>query len=282
MFDVTGYFLADDSGATFTPGHAPVRVLDTRLGHRAERQVPRATRRGRSSSADDVAVPATAIAITGNLTVVGPTKAGYASVTKDPTATPTTSTINFPAGANRANGVFAPLNASARAVDRLQERRPGRTADIMLDITGYFEAGVGGLQFVPLNPSRIMDTRPTAVLSGLTRQVHREHAEDARRRWSLGRAGRCAGGHRQPDGDRPDGRRLRVGDARSDRTPPTSTINFPLGDTMANGLVAPLNGSGDELVRVQGRRREEDRPHPRPVGLLRVAAARRSSPDDSR
>ena len=33
IFDVTGYFLADDTGATFTP-LAPVRVLDTRPGRR--------------------------------------------------------------------------------------------------------------------------------------------------------------------------------------------------------------------------------------------------------
>ena len=32
IFDVTGYFLADDTGATFTP-LAPVRVLDTRSRH---------------------------------------------------------------------------------------------------------------------------------------------------------------------------------------------------------------------------------------------------------
>jgi hypothetical protein len=30
--------------------------------------------------------------------------------------------------------------------------------------------------------------------------------------------------------------------------PATSTLNFPLGDTRANGLVTPLNGSGDTYL----------------------------------
>jgi hypothetical protein len=30
-----------------------------------------------------------------------------------------------------------------------------------------------------------------------------------------------------------------------DASPATSTINFPKGDTMANGIVAPLNGTGE-------------------------------------
>ncbi len=38
IFDVTGYFLADDTGATFSP-LAPVRVLDTRDADRSVRHV---------------------------------------------------------------------------------------------------------------------------------------------------------------------------------------------------------------------------------------------------
>ena len=47
IFDVTGYFLADDTGATFTP-LTPARVLDTRgPADRARRHVRRQRRRGR-------------------------------------------------------------------------------------------------------------------------------------------------------------------------------------------------------------------------------------------
>ena len=57
-------------------------------------------------------VPVTATAITGNLTVTQQSAVGYLAVTKDPTANPATSTLNFPVSDNRANGVFAPLDGS--------------------------------------------------------------------------------------------------------------------------------------------------------------------------
>ena len=42
----------------------------------------------------------------------------------------------------------------------------GAHTHVILDVTGYFVPGTAGLRFVPLNPGRIMDTRPGAVLSG--------------------------------------------------------------------------------------------------------------------
>lgn len=30
--------------------------------------------------------------------------------------------------------------------------------------------------------------------------------------------------------------------------PPTSTLNFPLGDTRANGITQPINGSGEMSI----------------------------------
>ena len=51
-----------------------------------------------------------AIAVTGNLTVTGQSKSGYVALTLDSESTPTTSTINFPVGDDRANGVTVPLN----------------------------------------------------------------------------------------------------------------------------------------------------------------------------
>ena len=48
----------------------------------------------------------------------------------------------------------------------------GAHTHVILDVTGYFEPGTAGLRFVPLNPGRIMDTRPGAVLSGKTGVFH--------------------------------------------------------------------------------------------------------------
>ena len=174
--------------------------------------------------------PETATAVTGNLAIVKPTKAGYASVTQDPTNTPATSTINFPTGASEANGVFAPLDAN-HALSIVYKAASGATTDVVLDITGYFEPGTAGLRFVPLAPSRIMDTRSTAVLSGIT-GVHVATPQDPRGPGPLGRPEHRPGGDRQPDRHRPEGRRLRVGDPDPTATPTTSTLNFPLGDTI--------------------------------------------------
>ena len=67
-------------------------------------------------------VPANAIAIAGNLTVVGQTKAGYVSMTQAATNSPATSTLNFPAGDVRANGVTGPHDGPAGTVGLVYKR----------------------------------------------------------------------------------------------------------------------------------------------------------------
>ena len=189
-------------------------------------------------------IPETATAVTGNLAIVKPTKAGFASVTKDPTNIPATSTINFPAGATMANGVFAPLDAN-HALSIVYRAASGATTDVVLDVTGYFEPGTAGLRFVPLNPSRIVNTRPTAVLSGLTgvlvANVPRTLAVEGH--WGVPVGAEAVTGNVAVTGQTAGGY-LSVTPTPT-ATPATSTINFPLGDTRANGIVAPLGGAGD-------------------------------------
>jgi hypothetical protein len=83
-------------------------------------------------------VPIEALAVTGNLTVVGQTKAGYVSITKNPTATPSVSTLNFPFGDVRANGVTVPLNA-ANDMALVYKATTGAKTHLILDVTGYFK-----------------------------------------------------------------------------------------------------------------------------------------------
>ena len=54
--------------------------------------------------------------------------------------------------------------------------------------------------------------------------------------------------HRQPDGRRPDRGRLRLGDPDEPPNPTTSNLNFPLGDTRANGITVPLAGGSDAWI----------------------------------
>ncbi len=124
VFDVTGYFVPDDSSSTYKPV-VPTRLIDSRLGlgqpaHKPKRFVARAPQTFTIGTSGGL-VPVTATAITGNLTVTRQTKAGYLALTPTPTATPSVSTLNFPLGDDRANGFTAPLNAGP-AVDRVHRR----------------------------------------------------------------------------------------------------------------------------------------------------------------
>ena len=135
LLDVTGYFRESTSGASFFSVD-PKRILDTRsdvgLTNGFTSSVPRTL-----SVAGSMGIPTDATAVTGNLTVVGQSKGGYVSITRTSTATPTTSTINFPVGDNRANGVTVPLNASGD-LSIVYKSTTGATTHVLLDITGYF------------------------------------------------------------------------------------------------------------------------------------------------
>jgi hypothetical protein len=242
LFDVTGYFLADVTGGTFNPV-TPYRALDTRTNVGLTGKFVSSQPRSLQITTLAGPIPLTATAITGNLTVVGPGKAGFASVTKTSTTTPATSTINFPAGAVRANGVFAPLDATGKLFI-VYKSAAGATTHVLLDVTGYFEPGVLGLKFVPLNPSRIMDSRPGVPLSGvvgaftsgtpktLTVQGH----------WGAPPSAVAVTGNLTVTAQTASGFVSATPDPEP--VPLTSTINFLVGDTMANGIVAPLNGTG--------------------------------------
>ena len=74
VFDVTGYFVPDGSGATYVTLN-PTRLLDTRIGNGLVSPFVSGTARtfqvtGRGG------VPSDAVAITGNLTVTGQTTRG--------------------------------------------------------------------------------------------------------------------------------------------------------------------------------------------------------------
>jgi hypothetical protein len=247
IFDVTGYFLANGSGATFKP-ITPARVLDTRIGKGLASRFVTGTPRT-LVIANGVTVPVTATAITGNLTVTQQTAVGYLAVTKTPNANPATSTLNFPVGDNRANGLFAPLDGSGALSIVYKSTTAGAQTHVILDITGYFVPGTAGLRFVPLNPSRIMDTRSGAVLSGLSglfsANAPRSLGVDGH--WGVPYSTKAMTGNLTVTAQTGVGY-IAVSPDFPPPVPPTSTLNFPLGDNRANGLVGPLNGPGDTYL----------------------------------
>ena len=113
-----------------------------------------------------LAVPANAVAVTGNLTIVGETAAGVVDLGPTVSATGSTTTINFVVGDTRANDVTLGLagDGSLEAVYRISS--VGATTDLIFDVTGYFLADTSGATYHALVPGRVLDTRPTG--SGVT------------------------------------------------------------------------------------------------------------------
>ena len=175
MFDVTGYFTPDTSGATYHT-LAPGRVVDTRptgsghanigLAGKFANKIVRtfAVAGVKAIGWSSALVPSTATAVTGNLTVIDATSIGYVAVGPTIAAVPSTSTLNVAAGANVANGVTVALKSGK--LQAVWDGTAGSSADVIFDVTGYFTAGAGGLSYYPIAPIRVVDSSKNLGLSG--------------------------------------------------------------------------------------------------------------------
>ncbi len=238
VFDVTGFFTPDTSGATFVP-LTPARLLDTRVANGLSGKfisgVPRTFAvSGRGG------VPANATAVTGNLTVTDASFGWAVALGPDPLPSPTTSTVNFSGGQTIANGVTVALG-SGGTLSATYLSSAYQTTNLVFDVTGYFVADSSGTRYVAMTPTRLLDTRASNGLSGkFTAKTPRSFAV-------MGRGG-------VPIGAAAVTGNLTVTDASSGyavflgpnptSAPSTSTINFLNGDTRANGVTVALAGDG--------------------------------------
>ena len=181
-------------------------------------------------------IPDAAIAVTGNITVTGQTKAGY--VVLAPAAGGTTSTINFPVGDTRANGVTVPLSGTGKLNVNYVAGSAG-TANILFDVTGYFLPGSTGARFFPLTPLRVLDTRANVGLNGPS-HVGAPRDFQVTDGAVIPNSAVAVTGNITVTGQTKSGYVVLAPAAGGT----TSTINFPLGDTRANGVTVPLSGSG--------------------------------------
>jgi spore germination protein YaaH len=156
VFDVTGYFVPDTSGATYLPLN-PVRLLDTRAGNGLSGVLTAGTPRT-FQVAGRGGVPANAIAVTGNLTVVDATMSWAVALGPVATSSPTTSTINFSTRQIIANGLTVGLS-SAGTLSATYLSKPGNTTNLVFDVSGYFVPGSSGAKFLPIAAARPVDTR---------------------------------------------------------------------------------------------------------------------------
>ena len=105
------------------------------------------------------------MAVTGNLTVTNQTNPGYVLPgPRTQRANPTSSTLNFPVGDNRANGVTVALGAGG-TLSATYVAASG-TTDLVFDVTGYFVPDPTGATYVALTPARLLDSRVGNGLSG--------------------------------------------------------------------------------------------------------------------
>ncbi|MEO5680108.1 MAG: Ig-like domain repeat protein, partial [Acidimicrobiales bacterium] len=159
-------------GSTFVPV-TPSRLLDTRsgTGGPAAPVGPGATRElvvaGGASG-----IPSTATAVVLNVTVTSPTATGYLTVYPTGVARPDTSSLNFVPGQTVGNLVVVGVGSGGQ----ISMFNFSGTTQVIGDIVGYY-APTGGSTFVPVTPSRLLDTRsgtggPAAPVGpGATREL---------------------------------------------------------------------------------------------------------------
>jgi hypothetical protein len=239
IFDVTGYFTPGTSGATYH-ALAPARILDTRDGtgglgilnsHVAQT----------FGVVGHGGVPTNATAITGNLTVTQQSSLGYLYIGPVAMNNPTSSTLNFPVGDDRANGVTAALGAGGTLSVTFAAPTSGRTAHVIFDVTGYFTPGTSGATYHALAPARILDSR---IGTGLSNAFSSHVA----RSFQVSGNGGVAAGATAVTGNLTVTQQSNLGflfiGPAAMNNPTSSTLNFPVGDDRANGVTVALGTGG--------------------------------------
>ena len=187
-------------------------------------------------------VPAGAVAITANLTVTNQTAPGFLFV--GPTGDiPSSSTLNFPRGDDRANGITVALSP-AGTLNIYYGGPAGASTHFIIDVTGYFVGGSGD-GYVQFGPRRILDTRTGAGNVGLTGNFV---AGAPRKIQIFGAAGLPTTGIVAVTGNitaiRPTAKGYVLLSPTATAAPTSSTVNLPAGDTRANNVVVPVAADG--------------------------------------
>jgi hypothetical protein len=153
--DLAGYY-ASGTGAGFT-SIQPTRVLDTRSGTGVGGTIAPVGPHGSIVLDLSGAVPASATAVTLNLTGVDPTVGTFVVAWPDGQPRPTGSNLNLVPGE-----ILPNLVTVALGVDRkIDLYNLNGTVDLVADLAGYYASGQGN-PFYALTPTRVLDTRDAA------------------------------------------------------------------------------------------------------------------------
>jgi hypothetical protein len=152
---------AAPAGASAYVPVSPYRILDTRLGQGFARRVSA----GETFTLALTNVPPGSTAVVLNLAVDGSADGGFVTVYPTGLARPLASAINVDgAGQTIANLVTVPIG-TGNSVDIFSQM----TTDLVADVQGYYVpmASAQAGRFVPMNPTRLLDTRePNAIRFG--------------------------------------------------------------------------------------------------------------------
>ncbi|HEY3523181.1 MAG TPA: hypothetical protein VGK63_05730, partial [Candidatus Limnocylindrales bacterium] len=159
VLDVTGYFRA--GGGSGFSGVAPNRLINTKTGNGLSGRL--ANRSPRSIMvAGTSGVPSDAVAVTLNVTTVGPTSSGHLSITPTSVSAPGTVTVYTPAGGRRSSSVTMRLSSGRFSLAWVG--RAGSHTDVIVDVTGYYRGGGAG--YTRFGPKRILNSSADLLLAG--------------------------------------------------------------------------------------------------------------------
>lgn len=226
----------------------PARILDTRSGNGAPAApVPanggldlQVTGRG--------GVPATGVtAVVLNITVTAPVTSGYITVYPSGGTRPASSNLNFVARQSVPNLVNVAVGTGGRI--RIENHSSG-TVQLIGDVTGWFatsadSTGRAGL-YHPIAPFRLLDTRSSAAMGPATSV-------------KLQVTGRSGSGSSVPATGvsavvlnvtvtQPTASGFVTVSPTNVVPPPTSTVNFVAGLTVANRTIVPVGPDGSVYV----------------------------------
>jgi spore germination protein YaaH len=247
IFDVTGYFTPDSSGATYVP-LTPSRILDTRSGTGLSGVFSSHGARTFGVTAHG-GVPTNATAVTGNLTVTSQSSLGYLYIGPNATNNPTSSTLNFPVKDDRANGVTVALGSGGTLSVTYVGATSPATTHVIFDVTGYFTADTSGARYVPLTPSRTLDTRYGTGLSGAF-VSHGSRTFGMTGHGGVPNNTTAVTGNMTVTAQTSPGY-LYIG-PNATNNPTSSTLNFPVADDRANGVTVALGDGGTLSVTYVG------------------------------
>ncbi len=227
------------TGSAYT-AMTPMRLLDTRttgqtLGAGSSLNLPVVT------AADGVPSNATAVAL--NVTVTNTTGASYLSAYPTGGTQPLVSNLNWAMGETVPNSVIVPVGTGG---DVTFYNHTGST-DVVVDLEGYFAPPTNGSTagaYVPLTPARIADTRTGSGYPNAGSTLA---------------AGGSVNVQVTGAGGVPSGATAAILNVTATNTtaasyaevyptgatqPTASNLNWTMGETVANRVVAPLSASG--------------------------------------